>query len=645
MTALRYLTLVLVLATPLPTLAQPEMMQWGSLRGIRLDGHLHNFETRLESVREDGSVAHRTAHYANPSRFNRQGEAQVVTVQFGEAEIEQRVQPLEAGAAQLETHVRSAPTDGSALHLTLELPAADFGAAKLEWLGATAGGPAAVTDRQGRPCALIVQARGVRVRGANRSVEVSGEQVGPILLVSEPAPGSGGIRLRFPLEASQRFTLKTEGEIDRTPVAVGIDASRPGRRFDGIGGNFRLQFPDSDPAIIDYNLEHLRVEWSRIALWWRDWHSDAATRPLEAARAGQVTDRQHAQMLMAQRLAQRDIPVMVAVWDPPAWALAHTPRRPGTFSDAVSPAQWEPMAASIADYLLYLKESYGVEAALFSFNEPDLGLVPTPEEHLGLNKALGRAFAARGLATRLLLADTSNATPKSLRYAQLAQSDPEVRGYLGGVGFHTWGGTEDENLVAWSTVARDLSLPLFVSEGGPDAEAHRHPDLFLERAYQFDEVELYLRVASLAQPTSILHWQLTADYTLLRGGGAYGHAGPLVPTLRFWAFRQLGSTPRGAFALPVRTNHPAVTAAAFHEIAKDQWAVHLLNRGAARPATISGLPRQLQEMRVIVTDGERGMVDVSTVTVVDGQATLNLAASSFTTLLADPAVAAGTTTR
>jgi hypothetical protein len=33
------------------------------------------------------------------------------------------------------------------------------------------------------------------------------------------------------------------------------------------------------------------------------------------------------------------------------------------------------------------------------------------------------------------------------------------------------------------------------------------------------------------------------------------------------------------------------------------------------------------------------------VTVVDGQATLNLAASSFTTLLADPAVAAGTTTR
>ena len=53
--------------------------------------------------------------------------------------------------------------------------------------------------------------------------------------------------------------------MDKSPARLVIDPERPGRQYDGMGGNFRIQSP-ADAAQIQYNLDHLRVAWGRVAM-------------------------------------------------------------------------------------------------------------------------------------------------------------------------------------------------------------------------------------------------------------------------------------------------------------------------------------------------------------------------------------------
>jgi hypothetical protein len=626
--------------------AQPEMEQWSNVRGIRVDGHLHAFETRLALIRDDGSTARQTAHYANSSSYRRDGEWQRTEVKLGDLTCTTAVRGTGAGTAVLEVSAAAQADLSTAAYLCVDVPRADFLSGSLQPLEAAAGAPAQLllADSAGRPGPVAFRAKGVLLKAANRSLEIRTGELMEVSWVPEPT-ADGRIVVRFLLlpapvkkgeKVARTFSLKADGQIDREPITVSLDSARPGRRWDGIGGNFRLQFPASDPAIIDYCLENLPVTWSRIALWWRDWDPNESDHPIERARRGEVTARQTSQMELARRLAQRGLPVIVSVWDPPEWARGPRPNRPNVYSDPVSAAKWDRIATSIADYLLFLKEKHGVEASMFSFNEPDLGLVPTPAEHIGLIKAIGRACLARGLATKQLLADTSNAAPVSLAYVQAAIDNPEVVPLLGAIGFHTWGGCEDVNLAHWAEATRRLGLPIMITEGGPDAEAHRHPDLFLEPAFQLDETALYVRLCERVQPASIMIWQLTADYTVLKGGGAYGRNGPLEETLRFWMLKQLGATPRGAFALPARADRPAIDAAAFHDVAGKAVAIHLVNTGATRPTTIQGIPSGITKLRVRRSDAAAGLRDGGLVTVQDGRATLPLEATSFTSLFSEP---------
>jgi hypothetical protein len=64
--------------------------------------------------------------------------------------------------------------------------------------------------------------------------------------------------------------------------------------------------------------------------------------------------------------------------------------------------------------------------------------------------------------------------------------------------------------------------------------------------------------------------------------------------------------------------------------------VHLVNNGAARKATVSGLPTGVKEMRVFVTDSRRGMKETGRVPVVHGKVKLPLDAMSFTSLVGNP---------
>jgi hypothetical protein len=334
-------------------------------------------------------------------------------------------------------------------------------------------------------------------------------------------------------------------------------------------------------------------------------------------------------MEMAQTLARKGMPVIVSDWAPPAWAVVGGSARGG----ALEPSKMDHIKESLASYLIFLKEKYGVEAAAFSFNESDIGInvLQTAREHASLIKTLGPYFASRGLATKLLVGDTGDARP--IHFIDDAINDPEAAKYIYAVSFHSWRACTEENLNAWSANARALNVPLLVAEGSTDAAAWRYPQIFFEQMFALREIELYERILSIAQPLSILQWQLTADYSLLAGGGVFRDNGPLRTTQRFWNLKQLAATPPNVFYLPVKCDRPGLTCTAFGDIAKGVYAVHVVNTGGARPTTITGLPAEVKQLQVWVTDSQRGMQEGARIPVTSGKAQFTLDQTSYTTLV------------
>ena len=137
----------------------------------------------------------------------------------------------------------------------------------------------------------------------------------------------------------------------------------------------------------------------------------------------------------------------------------------------------------------------------------------------------------------------------------------------------------------------------------------------------------------LCQPESILQWQLTADYSPLMGGGVFGnHDLPLMPTQRFWNFKQLAQVPENLKALPITVNKKAVECAALGDQEKKMYVVHLVNNGATRPMIIQGLPVEVQRLTMVVTNKKSNHSARPQVIVRDGQASFTAPANSFITL-------------
>jgi hypothetical protein len=596
--------------------------------------------------------------------------------------------------------------------LCMDLPAAQFSGATAQLIDAAPPAAARVSLAPGANDQneyVRATAGGVRFIGPHRQIEVMFDEPTEVVIRDDRRKNDFDLQVFLTVIAgkaaagqttSKSFALKVTGDVDKSPVELALDTSHPGQLFDGLGGNFRIQNPATDPAVIQYNLDNLRVAWGRVEMPWSTWQPNEDVDPLAAARAGNLNPRIAQAMEMARKLAQRGIPVIVSAWAAPPWAIlgnlggrggfagggapvpaggrgaagaagapggrdaagnagnsevgggrgavaaagaaggrggrGAAPEPEGPRGNPLNPEKMDRIKESIASYLVFLKEKYGVEAAMFTFNESDLGINvrQTPREHDELIKTLGPYFASRGLATKLALGDTSDATP--IDFIQPALQDPEAAKYIGAVDFHSWRGCTDEILAQWSAAARKLNVPLLVAEGSTDAASWRYPQIFAEQSFALYEINLYTRILAIAQPKSILQWQFTADYSLLAGGGVFGDNGPLRPTRRFWNLKQLASTPARSFALPVKCNRPDLTCAGFGDIAGGIYTVHVVNNGAGRPATLTGLPDGVKQLRRWVTDSQRGMQEGERIAVSGGKAEFQLDPMSFTTLIGAP---------
>lgn len=639
-------------------LYEPEVMAWGNLNGIRIAGELMAFKTSLRLVGPDWHDITETAKEKSEQQhdYEHRNNTQISSGRLGALTYREEFTAVAEGEISLaiDTEVQSA-AQAAGIYLYVELPGDDFHTGTLQFVKDDG------INEKVLVLSMLVQnnferveqpAKSLSIRSTRRKLDIYFP--GPKDVVVERITGREGknpnVGIYIPLQEGDFkkgdtthsvFTLTVSGDIDQRPVKMFVDSSNPGPVFDGLGGNFRLQKPDLDPQVIQYNLENIRVAWGRVEMPWQLWHPEENEDPVAAANQGKLHSHVENSMKMAQTLHQQGIPVIVSAWRGPQWAVLGEIRRGaeldelGRRGNALNPKKMDAIIRSITSYLIYLKENYGVEAAMFSFNESDLGIDirQTAEEHRKLIKILGAHLAANGLDTKMLLGDTSDATATDFIVPTL--SDKEALKYVGAISYHSWRGWTDELLAFWGDTARKIGVPLIVGEGSTNAAAWRYGNIFDEYSFALHEINLYSRICALSRPLSILQWQLTADYSLLMGQGIYGSTGPLKPTQRFWNLKQLASTPAGAAVLPMDCGDSNISCVAYGNADNNRYAVHIVNLGAERTALVSGLPADVKQLHVYVTDPKNSMGKGKSIQVVNGEFEVDLAAAGFTSLFTE----------
>ena len=633
---------------------QAELTARGNLKGIRIDGQLMKFATSMCLVGPSMAEVKESGKDDRMQSYTRKGDTQSATNEISKFEFSETVLDMGGGKAKVEIKIKAAAdTTLTGAFLCFDLPADEYSDSQIQLIDSAASAIDTVflfPDSRGRmPRAFrlrnfLVQAsaKGFRIQSAARKLEVRTEQPAEIIIQKgNPRFGNADDRIYIGIMTGHTkdgqtgdaaFLIKASGEIDRTPAEITIDTQKPGRKFDGIGGNFRLQNDEFDPQVIGYCLDNLNVKWARVEMPWRNWHPVESVNPLEAARAGKIDEGVRRAMEMAQTLCKKHIPVILSAWSTPSWSIigeTNYRNENGVWGNPLNPKKMRSIIKSLGDYFVYLKEAYGVEPELFSFNESDLGINVrmTGQEHADFIKKLGAYLASKELTTKMLLGDNSNAT--TIDFIEPALEDPAAHKYIGAISFHAWMGCDNWTLSNWADASRELNVPLIVAEGGIDPSAWGYPDIFQDPSFAQDEIDTYIRAINTAHVRSILQWQLTSDYSLLTGGGIYKTEGRLHPTQRFWNLKQLAMVSPGSFILPVTCDKEEIDCAAFGDIAGGNYVIHIVNNGASRPGTLTGLPAGVHELQMYVTDSKRGMEEDKRVRVSDGEAKFTIEGFAF----------------
>ena len=620
--------------------SQASVEPWGNMEGIRVEGELFEFETSLRVVGADWSQIRQSAKEVQDPRYQREGKKQIINSNLDSVYFREVVEDTDIGMANVTVQFTAkADTNITGAFFCVTVPQQPYKNSTIKIAGHE---NISFTNIRAAQAPLSLSTKDILIEAADRQLRVQTDEPTKVFIRKNNQQQLDVYflvlagKLAIGQSAEKTFSLKATGKVDKSPVALTLDPLKLGRPFDGLGGNFRLQNPQTDPQVIEYSLKHLNVRWGRVEMPWRFWQGEESTDPLAAAKTGPLHPRVEAAMKMAQELDKKGIPVILSNWSAPDWAIKgpfHNRPVNGVWGNPLNEEKMDKIYQSIADYIQYMKENYGVEATFFSFNESDLGINvrQTPEEHAQLIKGLGAYLESRGLKTKLLLGDNSDAN--TFDFIKVAMNDPEALPYIGAISFHSWRGWADTTLTKWANAAKELNRPLIVGEGSIDAAAWRYPEIFEEPIYAMEEINLYIRILAICQPLSILQWQLTADYSPLAGGGIFGNQEPLRPTRRFWNLKQLSTTPENSRVIAINSDKENVTCAALRQTEKGIYTIHLVNNGPTRTTTITGLPREVKGLQLFVTDGTRENEKEQMIPVSKGKAHFTLNKVSYVTLI------------
>lgn len=641
-------TAFLTIACMVTAHAQAEFEPWGNMKGIKLDGHSIPFTTCLTVAgTDDFTNLQSSGKERQHPTYSRNGNEQTVITQIGGIHLTEIVKSGKHGDIKLSIScVSERDTAVRGVYVEVGLPQ-DIYAGSYQ-TGANKERLWSAVYPNLRSGNIPEVAGSLKFKSGSKEFTIKSTGKSDFIVRFNRDTTRKKLHLFFPVCINQlvkdkvykaEFNILVNDKIDRSDAVLKVDTTIQGRQFAGFGGNFRLQNPKTDQQVIDYCLKNMRVAWGRVEMPWGAWQPELSVNPIEEANHGGLNKHVEESMAMAARLGKMGMPVIVTAWAPPAWAvegkLVNGKSPQGVWGNPLNKNTQQAAYRSITDYIIYLRDHYGLEASYFSFNESDLGINirQTAEEHNELIKGLGAYFKKNNVKTKMLLGDNSDAT--TYRFIDVAMNDSATRPYIGAISFHSWRGWDTATLEKWATAAKRLNLPLIVGEGSIDASAWAYPAYFLEPSYALEEISLYTRLIAICQPVSILQWQLTADYSPLAGGGIFGDNAPLRPTQRFFNLKQMASTQANLYAMSVKTNQKEIVCAVLGDNAKHQYCFHIVNNGPSRKLLLTKMPASARMYTVFVTDQKRGMRKLDSMPVKNHEASLNIDAGSYVTLISE----------
>jgi len=305
--------------------AQAELTPWGNITGIRKDGQLFRFETSLQYIKSDGIQILATARERQRPQYHREGSVQIVNTSLDHLQFTERVTNTGSGKAQIDVELTSGFDIAlTGAYFTVRLPYPVTGNHTLTLAGnkvnlqnLSSGGVKGLTG---------TRAKNLEFKTAGLQFHVETETADSLIIRKDYLNGVEGIMIYFPLQSGsikkgetirKTYFIQATGAVDKQPVTLTLNTAQQGRPFEGLGGNFRLQNSATDPQVIDYSLNNLRVAWGRVELPWRLWQPGADVKPENSAPAPEVVKA----MEMAQRLDKLGIPLVLSAWTAPDWAI------------------------------------------------------------------------------------------------------------------------------------------------------------------------------------------------------------------------------------------------------------------------------------------------------------------------------------
>lgn len=169
-----------------------------------------------------------------------------------------------------------------------------------------------------------------------------------------------------------------------------------------------------------------------------------------------------------------------------------------------------------------------------------------------------------------------------------------------------------------------------MTELGVDAGAWQ-TRAFDNYSYALGEARMYQELLLHARPQGTMQWEFTADYSILKVDKDEQGQDRLTPSPRFWFVKHFCNlTPYHSQALTTVSDNPKVLVTAFS--AGPAFTVHIANLGAARSATLTGLPANLTRLQAVRTSAEDSFGSLDAVSPANGTLKLDLAPQSLLTL-------------
>jgi O-glycosyl hydrolase len=379
--------------------------------------------------------------------------------------------------------------------------------------------------------------------------------------------------------SSELVALAAEkNPLGKVNATVNLNQTRQTMR--GFGGNFaQPRYGATEPmdAVGQYNLDNLRVVHARVGIPLNHW----------VPQPGVYKDESQAQAAFRQMqmMTKRKIPITGSVWEGPLWMLPGTAERTGR---TLPRERYDDCIDAIAQFLVTARDKYGATVDYFSFNEPDYGVnfKFTPAQMAEFIRLAGPRFAALGLKTKFLTADTANGS-NFVDYARPLLEDKTIAPYLGPLAFHSWDvlGAQEEKYTGIAALGRQYNKPVWCTEAGHDAQLWQAQNAWQSWENALRTALAYERTIRLSGAEQMDYWTYQDNYPLVSKDGK-------TPFPVWQVLQQMEvALPQGSKIATATTNHDDLKVLPTAGPRNGQFSLLLVNSTGPGEVTLSGLPR------------------------------------------------------